>query len=99
MNSERWHRVKELFEAAVELGPDEREQFVQRECSGDEALLRDVKNLLASFDESESFMEKPAATEVASLIAEPADLRVGKTFGHYEIIKKIGAGGMGEVYL
>jgi serine/threonine protein kinase len=44
-------------------------------------------------------MEQPAAREVASLIIDPETLEAGRCFGHYEIIKQIGAGGMGEVYL
>ncbi len=58
-----------------------------------------VEKLLASSDEAESFMESPAAEAVAGLIIEPKNLAAGVTFGHYEIIKQIGAGGMGEVYL
>ena len=99
MNSERWQKVKEIFEVAVELAPSERQPYLQEACGSDAALLRDVENLLASFDESESFMEKPASAEVASLIAKPEDLTEGKTFAHYEVIMKIGAGGMGAVYL
>ncbi|CAN5319477.1 hypothetical protein BH20ACI1_BH20ACI1_18570 [soil metagenome] len=99
MNSERWQKVKNLFDVAVELAPKERKRFLDKSCGTDKELRRDVENLLASYTDAESFMEQPAATEVASLIIEPKNLEAGKSFGHYEIMKKIGAGGMGEVYL
>lgn len=100
MNLERWQKVKALFDAAVELAPKRRKQFLDKSCSADEDLRRDVEKLLASSDEAESFMEQPAAHEVASRIIEPrVTLASGKQFGHYKIIKQIGVGGMGEVYL
>ncbi len=100
MNSERWQKVKGLFDAVVELAPQERKQILDNACSGDAQLRCDVENLLASFEETESFMEQPAAREVASvIIKKDSQLEAGKSLGHYEIIKQIGAGGMGEVYL
>ena len=99
MNPERWQKVKGLFDVVVELSPDKRERFLVKSCGGDDELRRDVENLLASSDDAEIFMEKPAASEVVSQIIEPKNLVVGTSFGHYEIVKQIGAGGMGEVYL
>ncbi len=99
MDSERWQKVKGIFDAVVELAPPEREKFLARSCGDDDGLRRDVEKLLASSDEAESFMESPAAQEFVSLIIEPKNLAAGTSFGHYEIVKQIGAGGMGEVYL
>ena len=99
MNPERWQKVKGLFDAVVELAPSEREKILAESCGADADLRRDVEKLLASSAEAESFMESPAAKEVVSMIIEPKNLRAGTSFGHYEIVKQIGAGGMGEVYL
>ncbi len=99
MNQDHWQKVKGLFDAVVELAPQERTRFLDKSCGTDDALRRDVEKLLASFDDAESFMEQPAAAEVASFIVEAKNLEAGKSFGHYEIIRHIGAGGMGEVYL
>ena len=58
MTPERWHRVKEVFESALERAPDERLAFLDQSCDGDESLRSEVESLLASFDEGESFMER-----------------------------------------
>src|SRR4028118_2208755 len=99
MNAQRWQKVKSLFDDALEIPSAKREEFLESACGSDHELCREVEKLLASYDDAESFMETPAAAEVASLIIEPKNLEAGKCIGHYEIIKQIGAGGMGEVYL
>ena len=100
MSAKRWQKVKGLFDAVVELDPKKRKAFLNQACGADDDLRRDVEKLLASSDEAESFMEQPAVGEVASLILErPESLVIGQQFSHYEIIKPLGAGGMGEVYL
>jgi serine/threonine-protein kinase len=100
MNSEQRNKIRSLFDAAVELSPIERKKFLDKSCGKDVKLRLEVEKMLDSSDAAESFMETPAALEVASLILEPREnLQSGRIFGHYEIIKQIGAGGMGEVYL
>ncbi len=100
MNPEQRNKVRDLFDAVVELSPLERKRFLNKSCGRDQELRCEVEKMLDSSDAAESFMETPAASEVASLILEPREnLPSGKVFGHYEIIKQIGAGGMGEVYL
>jgi serine/threonine protein kinase len=100
MNPNEWQKVKKIFDAALKLAPDKREKFLDKNCDEDKILRREVERLLDSFAD-DSFMEQPAAREVASVIikAETKNLEAGKCFGHYEIIGQIGAGGMGEVYL
>jgi len=100
MTPERWHRVKEVFESALERAPDERLAFLDQSCDGDESLRSEVESLLASFDEGESFMERPAVALAAESLAESEDKPLtGQTINHYQIVREIGSGGMGEVYL
>lgn len=95
MTPERWQRVKELFEAALELQPAQRPAFIQRESADDEGVKQEVESLLSSYEEASSFMDTPA-TE--NLSAAPHKLSAGQRFNHYEIASLIGKGGMGEVY-
>lgn len=100
MDAKRWQKIKGLFDAVVELAPDERELFLDNSCGTDDSLRCEVEKLLASFEEAESFLEQPAVAEVADVIESRAEkLRKGINFKHYEIIEQIGEGGMGEVYL
>src|SRR5687767_121303 len=100
MADEKWQRVREIFDLALQLNPTERRRFIDQVCGDDKALLAEVESLLTSHDSAEGFMETPAVARVADMIeVESKKLEPGKSFGHYEIIKQIGEGGMGEVYL
>ncbi len=99
MKREKWEQVKDIFEAALSRTADERERFLAKTCQ-DDHLRREVESLLSSFEEANSFLQKPAVGEVAEIVVgKSTRLANGRQFGHYEIIKQIGAGGMGEVYL
>ncbi len=101
MKRENWQKVKAIFDSAVEVAPDDRSAFLNDACADDEELRREVETLLASSDEAESFMETPFAGEIAGLIlgTPPNQLKNGQVFNHYKIVRQIGVGGMGEVYL
>jgi len=100
MADAKWQKVREIFDSALRHKPDERRRFVNEVCGDDKTLLAEVESLLSSHDSAESFMETPAVAEVAHMIEiETKILEAGKRFGHYDIIKQIGVGGMGEVYL
>src|SRR3954471_14029052 len=96
----RWARVKELFEAAVELGPRERASLLDVECDGDDALRREVESLLAADRETGDFIEQPVLEMPRDLFPEPEDEPLaGRQIGAYKIIREIGRGGLGAVYL
>ncbi len=98
MLDENWLQVRDIFDAALHRKPEERRAFVIEACGGDAELLSEVESLLRSLDSAESFMEVPAVATVADAFAGKK-LEKGQLLGHYRIIKEIGSGGMGEVYL
>jgi len=101
MNPERWQQIDELFQATLRRSRESRVTFLVEACDGDEALRREVQQLLVAFDAAGSFLEKPAG-ESFGFNGKPVDgpsLTAGQKLAHYQIISQIGAGGMGEVYL
>src|SRR5438034_9548814 len=100
MTPARLQTVEEIFHAALDLEPDRVGAFLDAACEGDEVLRRKVEALLASHQGAGSFIETTVAGIATRIIEnEQADLLVGRTIGHYKISKRIGTGGMGEVYL
>jgi serine/threonine protein kinase len=100
MTPERWQQVKEIFNSAISYRPEERGLFISRACSGDENLRSEVESLIASHEQSGSFIDQPAFEAAASLlVGDRAELRPAQEIGSYEVISFISRGGMGEVYL
>ena len=100
MKPERWKQVDELLEAALECPATERASFLDRACSGDEELRRELESLLMSDAQTGAFIESPPAKVAADLFTDnqPKPQR-GDRIAHYEVLEQIGSGGMGEVYL
>lgn len=97
-NSPEWERIKEIFNAALELEGRRRRDFLVRVCAGDENLQARVETLLRSFDTA--FLESPAVAQFADQVLEPHRvLAAGESVGGFRIIRSLGSGGQGMVYL
>src|SRR5437762_6676338 len=100
MTPARLQTIEEIYHAALDCEPDQINAFLDETCAGDEVLRGKVEELLSSHQRAGAFIETPVAGITTRIIENgQADLLVGRTIGHYKISKRIGTGGMGDVYL
>ena len=93
---DRWNEVEQLYHAALECKPEERLAFLKHICR-DEQLRREVQSLLEHEQEGDQLLENRPWQSGISEDSGPS-LSSGARLGPYEILARIGAGGMGEVY-
>lgn len=101
MKPERWQEIEQLYHAALQRDASERATFLVEACNGDDALRREVESLLRYEPQAENFIESPAIDVAAKMMADEQSATVvtGQLIDHYKIVRPLGAGGMGEVYL
>lgn len=100
MSTQRLQRVEEVFHAALSQEPDRLGAFLDQKCAGDESLRHEVEALLASHRQAGSFIEAPVIALDGSAFEDgQTDPMIGQSLGPYRILKPIGVGGMGVVYL
>ncbi|MEW5975489.1 MAG: protein kinase [Acidobacteriota bacterium] len=97
MNPERWQQVDKLLEQALEQEPDRRGVFLDQACNGDAALRQEVELLLSAHEKAEGFSEMGPMWTLENRVEEVRNL-TGRQIGHYQILSRLGEGGMGVVY-
>ena len=108
---ERWQRVKALLDRALDLPAAERRAFLEAECAGDDRLLRQVESLLDEEALAGDFLQRPVMV-LGQDSGDATDSRgdppangpdpgfgPGRRIGPYQLIRRLGEGGMGTVYL
>lgn len=108
MSQERQSRIHELFVAAIDEEPEQREALLRRECGDDAELFDEVKSLLSHHEAAEGFIDTPVIQKALEQTRPHASDGVGDSgsdsqlpdrIGAYRVIRRLGEGGMGVVYL
>ncbi len=97
-----WHRVESVLDAVITRDPAQWPALLDEHCADDEALRREVEDLLARTRAAERYLTSPPGASAAALIAERrglSDRPEQRRVGAYRLIREIGRGGMSLVFL
>jgi tetratricopeptide (TPR) repeat protein len=99
--TERFQRVNALFDAVLDLPAEEQIAFIDRASAGEPEIRAELLGLVRAYHHSESFLETPAAQIAAPFLDAAAELAglVPERIGAFRVVREIGRGGMGTVFL
>ncbi|MGA9767612.1 MAG: protein kinase [Blastocatellia bacterium] len=100
MTPERWQKIKQVFQAALEVERGARTAFISQACGDDTDLRSEVEELVFAHEQTVNLIDESVFKVAAELIEEDeSESMIGRPLGPYKITGEIGRGGMGEVYL
>ena len=97
MDPVKWQNIKNVMSAVLDLPAGERADFLARETESE--IRTAVEKLLAAHEEAGAFIDKPLLIEQGLAEDDTQDSLIGARIENYTILERIGAGGMGAVYL
>ncbi|WP_022836871.1 serine/threonine-protein kinase [Salisaeta longa] len=97
-SADYWNRVQQVFQEAVSQDPEARDAFLQSTCAEDEALYNDVMALLETDGDAPAFLDEPPNWSDAPW-SDEQEQQGPQLPDPYDVIKPLGKGGMGRVYL
>ena len=95
----RWQRVRELFERALDAQPADLDAWLAREAPDDPEVREEVRSLLEHDSRAGRFLAMPVSDQYPTLLNEDDPFEPGHVIGPYTIVRELGHGGMGWVYL
>lgn len=94
-----WEERENIFHEALALQGEERDSYLLRACSENKKQLSEIESLLRAFENDADFLEEPVFDMALGLFGEKnRRIPAGTWIGPYQVGKKVGEGGMGEVY-
>jgi serine/threonine protein kinase len=97
MASNRWNRIEEIFQGALERPASERCRYIAISCGDDQELRLEVESLLASDKGADTALRSLVETDVRQFA--PTGSEIGLQLGPYHLVRELDSGGMGVVYL
>jgi serine/threonine-protein kinase len=99
--ADRWRQISHIFDSVLDLPAELRVEALRKMCGDDSALRAEVEALLGASDMAGKFMEEPARDYVAPLLQSSTEAQppMPTRVGPFRIVREIGRGGMGTVYL
>jgi len=89
--------IRRIFDLAMAVGQSRRGEVLERECAGDDALRAEIEGMLLAAEVADGGTEAP--TLAAAGVARPSEVGPGAAVGPYTLVRLIGEGGFGSVYL